>query len=202
VRPAGNDYASPSPPVTVTLYANPNATPSNTVFVLLYVPGTVPDATAGQVANDVIFNDSSGYVATGATSNSNGFTFSASLPGGITVVPPTLTLGQTFVPYAGLTATVTNVGTVPGSGACPTPNAIGATISYSFGSTTEIASFVPGCGVTDVVSDNGTEFRLKSIGSYPQLGTLSARRQTLSAAAISALRQTWRSVFTPWRPNR
>jgi hypothetical protein len=200
--PRGSLNAMPPPPFTVTLYADPNSSNSSVTFALLQTAGTPGNASAGTLAADVTYNNASGYVATSVSSVSNAFSVDLPLPGGITVVPSTLTLGQTFIPYPGLTATVTNVGTVPGSGVCPTPNATGATVSYTFGSQNEVISYVPGCGITDLITDTGTEFALQSISSYPQLGTQSARRISFPAAALHALSSAWQSVFTPWRPKK
>ena len=200
--PAGTYYSSPPPSFVLTLYADPTTSANTAPFSVLEGPAGLPDATAGVHASDATFDTTDGYTATSVTSITNGFSFSSALAGGIKVVPPSLTQGQTFVPYPGITATVVNVGFVPGSSACPNPTtAIGATVSYTIGFLNETISYVPGCGITDMVTDNGTEFRLQSIGTY-NLGTLSVRRESMAETVIKALSQTWKSVFTPWSPHR
>ncbi len=91
------------------------------------------------------------------------------------LVPSTLTLGATFQPYPGASATVEGVGNVPGANACPTP-ATGATVQYTFMNQTYSVSYVPGCGITQYVGNNGETLTLASVGSYPNEGLQSVRR--------------------------
>jgi hypothetical protein len=202
VIPGGNGAVAPAAPGTVTLYADPQLSGSDNVLVLLEEPGVEADATAGQFAAYMSVNSASGgYTTTGYYSQTN---FAGGpIPGGLQLVLPSLTRGQQWSPYPGLTANVTDVATnVIGSAACPGGTAsIGATVLYTFGFESERITYVPGCGITHMVTDNGTQITLTSIGSYPQLGQLSEARQPASLRAVSALRNVWRSVFTPWSPR-
>jgi len=91
------------------------------------------------------------------------------------LVPSTLTLGATFQPYPGASATVEGVGNVSGASACPTP-ATGATVQYTFMNQAYSVSYVPGCGITQYVGNNGETLTLVSVGSYPNEGLQSVRR--------------------------
>lgn len=117
------------------------------------------------------------------------------------LVPSTLTLGQTFATYPGVTSTVTTVGTVPGAGACPTP-ASGATVTYTFQGQTTIISYVPGCGIT-ALSTNGVNLVLTSVGSYPAVGTL-AKDRLNGASFMDLVRGTFSAVAhgMNWRFGR
>lgn len=162
---------------TLTLYADPPSG-STTRMVAFSVAGLQSDATSGikQAGIDVV-NQSNGYaIASYTLYNSDGSISAAgTIPAGSLLVTSTLTQGQTFTPYPGMTATVTFIGQVPGANGCPTP-ANGATVTYTFQSQTYTISYVPGCGITQYVGNHGETFTLVSVGSYPQLGTQSSRR--------------------------
>ncbi len=191
--------------VTVTLYADP---PSSgvTPLIALAVRGTVPDATAGtKAAALTVTGGSAGYDVTSYTAyNLDGTVFtSGGLPAGTLLVPATLTLGQSFTPYPGMTATVSFVGNVPGTNGCPTA-ATGATVQYAFMGQSYSISYVPGCGITQYVGNHGESFTLISVGSYPQLGTLGNVRQMQSLSVMDAVsnaarillhHQKWDSLF-------
>jgi hypothetical protein len=57
---------------------------------------------------------------------------------------------------------------------------------------------VPGCGITHLVSDNGTQVTLTSIGSYPSLGQLAEAREPAALRVMSSLRSVWSTMFAPW----
>lgn len=165
--------------VTFTLYADPPDA-GVTRLVALSVPGTQVDATVGSVKQAAfgLVNGSNGYAVTSYTIyNADTSIFAAgSLPAGSLLVPSTLTQGQSFTPYPGMSATVTFVGAVPGADACPT-QAMGATVTYTFVGQTYRISYVPGCGITQYVGNHDETFTLTSIASYPQLGVQTARRR-------------------------
>ncbi|MBV8727489.1 MAG: hypothetical protein JO233_06865 [Candidatus Eremiobacteraeota bacterium] len=162
--------------VTLSIYADPQ---QNGVDPLIFfaTPGFSPDAFSGQKLGGIgVVNSGSGYDAVSyVLLNADGSIYAE---GAITpvalFVPSTLTQGQSFIPYPGATATVQSVGSVPGSGPCPQP-AQGATVQYSFLGQNYTFSFVPGCGITQYIGNNGEHFTLVSIGTY-QLGTQSVPR--------------------------
>lgn len=173
-------------PFTLTLYANP-AVNGTQVLVLGAVPGTLTTALGAigsnkEAAGTVV--SSGGYQVQNFTLfNPDGTVFAQGALPNPQLVTNTLTLGQTFAPYPGVTATVTTVGTVPGSAACPTPGALGASVAYAFQGQNYAISFVPGCGITQYIGNKGETFTLTSIGSYPSAGVLSVGR---SLAGLSA----------------
>lgn len=198
VTPGGTGQTAAAPPFTLTMYADPVQQSGDTVLVALQQAGVHADATAGSIGAYASVNSATGgYTATGYYSVSN---FAGGpIPGGLQLVLPSLTKGQTWTPYAGLTATVLEVGSVPGAGACPGGTAsIGATVLYSYGYSGIRISYVPGCGITHMVTSNGTQFLLTSIGSYPTLSELAHARRPASLDIVNALRKVWGTVFAPW----
>lgn len=111
----------------------------------------------------------------------------AQLPGSPQLVPSTLTQGQSFSPYPGVTATVTNVGSVPGASACPVP-AAGATVAYLVNGQTYTVSYVPGCGITQFVYPSGSTYTLISVGNYASLGEQSSQRMVRGVGFVSTVR--------------
>lgn len=108
----------------------------------------------------------------------------AAIPGSPLLVPSVLTNGAVLQTYAGVTATVVNVGTMPNAGACPTP-ATGAQVRYKYSNYDYTIAYVPGCGITDFLNNaNGAEFTLVSIGTYASIGQLSVSRRAASATFI------------------
>lgn len=204
---AGSNTATPAPPFTVTLYVDPTKQGTDSILVLLRATGNQATATAGTIAAYMTTNAGpTGYVATGyyAVSNFSG----GPIPGGLQLLQPSLTQGQTWAPYPGLTATVTYVGTnIGGSSACPgggTP--VGATVQYSFAPggnsgasvAAERISYVPGCGITQMITDSGATFTLTSTGTYAQLGQLAEARQPAALRVVRELQSAWSSMFKPW----
>jgi len=133
--------------------------------------------------------------ALGITPSASGYNVNAELsagsaaavPGNPLLVGSTLTQGTTSTPYAGVTETVMSVGTVPGASACTTPGT-GATVQYTFQNSTYTVSYVPGCGITQVVPPSGVAFTLTSVGSYPTIGNLSIARKVASVTLADTAR--------------
>jgi hypothetical protein len=133
--------------------------------------------------------------------NNSGTIFaSGGISGTPLLVPSTLTQGQSFTTYPGVTATVQTVGTVPGSSACPSP-ATGATIAYSFAGQNYSVSYVPGCGITQYLGNHGEVVTLSSVGSYPQLGVQSTRRMD-TLTLLDTVRSAARVIMSheKWQP--
>jgi hypothetical protein len=193
-------------PVTLSLYANPVAVDGDTelvAFELAGVQATALNATGAVLAGQALFAQGAGggWAAEGYVPISNGTSVGGFIPvpGGIGLTRGTFTLGQTFDAYLGLTGSVVSVGAVPGSSACPGGAANGAIVAYTFAQTTETLGYVPGCGITYFVSDNGSTAILTSVGSYNVTVPSSSARAPASLDTIRPLRSLWQTVFTPWR---
>jgi hypothetical protein len=188
-------------PYTVSVYSDPSPdTGGNIALVGFDYGSVVPDAAAagGYVVGAIGLSAASGggYIAKTFGSVTND-TYGP-VPGTPILIPGSVTLGQSFTPYPGVTETVTGVGAVAGMSACPGSPTTGAVVAYTLGHISESISFVPGCGITDLVTDNGTEFRLTSITQDPQLGQQSVARATRNATTLDLLRSMWKRVFRPW----
>jgi len=193
---------------TFTIYVDPSSFGA-IPLVLLGSSGTSVSATSGTKAAAI---NTSGSASTGFTvssytlyDNLGNVVASGALPSGAMLVPGTLAMGQTFSPYAGMTATVIAIGTVPGASACATP-ANGATVQYTFGGQAWSVSYVPGCGITHFLGNNGESFTLTSIGSYPSLGTLGDIRTIQSLTVFDNVRSMLKIMvqgqgFHFWRPG-
>jgi hypothetical protein len=137
------------------------------------------DPVSGSSENLVLFEES------GTEANAFGGNEADSVP----LALATLALPATFVQGAvttivpGATETVTAVGTVPGSSACPTPVAPGVTVQYVAQSYSANISYVPNCGITNI-SGEGVNISLTSIGSYPNEGTQIRARDSMSSTII------------------
>jgi hypothetical protein len=198
--------ATPAPGTTVSVYANPTPVNGDTELVTYEVPGvqtTALNAPGAVFAGEALFVQGTGggwaataYVPVSDGADLGGFTL---IPGNIGLLRGTLALGQSFDVYLGLTANVVSVGAVPGSAACPGGAATGAIVAYTYGQNTETVGYVPGCGITYFVSDNGSTAILTSVGTYSNVAT-SVRRGTASVEDLHALRTLWSGIFTPWRP--
>jgi hypothetical protein len=154
----GPDGSGGSGPFTATLYDDP---------------------VSGSSENLVLFEQS------GTEANAFGGTEADSVP----IALATLALPASFVQGAvttivpGATETVTAVGTVPGSSACPTPVAPGVTVQYVAQSYSVNISYVPNCGITNI-SGEGVNVSLTSIGSYPNEGTQIRARDGMTSTTI------------------
>lgn len=175
---------------TISLYTDPQPINGATAVGAAVVAGSV----ATVITSGTNFNQN--LVAIGGfTSSSSGYNAvyevsaggSATVPGSPQLVPSTLTQGQTFNPYPGVTATVTAVGTAPGASACPTPGN-GATVSYAFNGQTQVVTYVPGCGITQYTTTGGTVYTLASMGDYSFIGQLSSLRKAASITPLTTVR--------------
>ena len=118
------------------------------------------------------------------------------VPGAPLLVPSSLALGQTFIPFPGITAAVTALQTgIAGSTACPGTAPVGVGVNYAFNNSVERISYVPGCGVIRVLDASGTTFTLISTGSHPELGQQSVARRVLHATYGDTLRSLWQQVL-------
>jgi YD repeat-containing protein len=190
---------------TVSLWANPTPVDGDTQLVAYEVPGvqtTALNVSGSILAAEGVFAQGAGggWSAEGYVPISNGASLGGiiPIPSGLGLTRGTFALGQTFDAYLGLTGSVVSVGAVPGSPACPGGAANGAIVAYTFGQTTETVGYVPGCGITYFVSDNGTTAILTSVGTYSSVATSSSRAPA-SLDTIRSLRSLWQTVFTPWR---
>jgi len=193
-----------SPAITITLYADP--APVNGVRALIGsgVTGTVATVATSPSTMDANLLGALGIVTDGAydasvySEVSLGST--AAVPGTPLLVPGTLTLGQSWTPYPGATASVIAVGTVPNAIACPVP-ASGARVRYTFPGYDGTLSYVPGCGITDYLNNaNGAELTLVSVGLYPGIGELAEKRRVESVTLLDTARSVLgleRNAFAP-----
>jgi hypothetical protein len=196
----GNAFGAPA--VTMSVYADPPSGSTN-ALVLFVASGTTTTAFSGfKAAGLGVQNTPSGYTATAyVLLNPDGSIYSGSAIAGTPLfVPSTLTQGQTFSPYPGVSAVVQTVGTVPGASACPTPGT-GATVQYTYLGQAYLVSYVPGCGITDYVGNHGEHLTLASVGTYSSLGTQSARRMS-SLTILDGVQSLARVIATGarWSP--
>lgn len=205
----------------IGMYADPTVTNGVTTFVAFVdQSGTGnPFAPANQVGSSTCYAcigamgvqaTANGYLVYSYGSMSN-FSF-GTLPGTPLLVPSSLQLGQSWNPVANtamglgvsITATVTDVGQVPGIQYCPGSPSAGATVQYTIvpigGTTTNTSvSYVPGCGITDYIASTGSEFRLSGVGSQ-SLGNLDIARKTASATLLGTLHTLWQRIFVKHAP--
>lgn|GEM_PF-3588194 len=159
--------------VTISVYADPV---QNGVEPLIgfAVAGTTATAFSGEKVGGVgLESTSNGTLAASyVLLNADGSLYAdGAVPGTPMLVPSSLTQGQSFSTYPGVTALVESVGTVPGESACPSPTN-GATVSYTYQGQAYHVSYVPGCGITNYVGNHGETFTLVTVGTYA-LGTQS-----------------------------
>jgi hypothetical protein len=187
------------PNTTLSLYVDPSPVDGNTGLVAFVRPTTAPDALpadGGMLAGAVgVANQSDGYhaVSFGSVSNDS----FGLVPGAPLLVPSTLSLGQTFIPYPGITATVTGIGTTSSAvqSACPGVT-LQANVSYVLGgSGVGVMSYAPGCGITKFTNQIGSTYTLQSVGSNPQVGQQSFVRHVLNATYGSMLRSIWQRAL-------
>jgi len=173
-----------NPALTVSLYADPNLVNNTRALIASVVSGTVPTVLTSSTS---VYDNLAGALGI-VTDGSNNATIvseisagsSAAVPGTPLFAPGSLTVGQTWSPYPGATATVVAVGAMPNANACPNP-VPGAQIRFTYAGYDQTGSFVPGCGITDWKNNtNGAEFALASVGSYGTLGQLHSRVQAVT----------------------
>jgi hypothetical protein len=188
--------ATPVTTATVTLYDDPTPVDGTTILLAVATPGQATSALTVATSQQYIFG-AAGFSTIGSTYTATryaNYTVTAAIPA-TTVVSSPLVLGATSTPFAGVTETVTAIGTVPGEAACSTPTTIGATVKYVYGSQSGTVAYVPGCGITQIVDNKGETWTLQSIGSYPAAAsnfTISSVAQQVGNA--NAL-DTVRSIF-------
>jgi hypothetical protein len=187
--------AGGSNPLTITLHADDTSTGANAPAISQFVaPGL--DSNAISATGSYVSSQVTVTLDTGAGYKLNNFiNFYGTFPVNATLVPHTLTLGQTMTPYAGVSAVVTNIGIQPHESTCPVPTAAGAAVLYSGMGQNVTVSYVPGCGITDVVAPNGQDVALVSISTYSSLGTLSVRQQPLATTVWNAVHAAVRAVL-------
>ncbi len=192
--------ASVASPYSVSIYVDPQPDVSGNLALVGFqssTPNIDAAATGGtQIGAAGLSQSGGGYTAQSFGSVSNDSY--GIIPGGALLVPATLTYGETISLYPGVTGTVTGIGTMPGESACPNPSATGASVAYSVQGFSSVVSYVPGCGITDLVTDRFVDFRLHSITQNSGLGQQSIARRVLSATPLDNLRALWKSAFKPW----
>ncbi|HEY5340310.1 MAG TPA: hypothetical protein VIK27_04720 [Candidatus Aquilonibacter sp.] len=175
--------------LTLTTYADPNLVNGVQSLIASSVLGLVPTvatSAANMTANLIgavgfSIDASKDYNAVSELSVGS----LATIPGSPLLVPSTLTLGQTWTPYAGVGAQVINVGAVPNSSACGAGAQTGAQVKYTYGNLNYTIAYVPGCGITDFLNNaNGAEFKLISTQSYASIGQLARGRDVASATLL------------------
>jgi len=187
---------------TISVYADPaqngiepligfaNTGTTTTAFSGLKIGGAgLESTTNGYVAADyVLLNYDGSVYAEGI------------VPGTPMLVPNTLTQGQSFSTYPGVSAVVQSVGTVPGESACPSP-VNGATVQYTYLGQSYSVSYVPGCGITNYVGNHGEVFTLASVGTYTSMGEQSRQRMG-SLSLMDDLKSVARLLIHPvkWTP--
>jgi hypothetical protein len=175
--------------VTISTYVNPSL--SNGQFVLagagllglhatVLVDHNTPETNL--LGGLALLQSSSGYNVTIEISAGS----TAAVPGNPLLVGSTLTQGAVSTPFAGVTQTVVLVGNVPGAAACPTP-ATGAQVQYSYQGSNYLLSFVPGCGITQLVAPSGATLTLTSVGTY-NIGNLAHFRKVASVTLLDTAR--------------
>lgn len=173
--------------VTVSMYANPNAVNGVYALTVAAVPGSVTTALT-TAAN--VYANLAGVL--GVTTSNGSYNVvseisagsAAAVPGNPLLVSSNLTLNQSWNPVPGATATVTLIGTVPNSSACPTP-AQGVQIRYTYPGYDDTFSYVPGCGLTNIKNNlNGVQISLVSVGTYASLGQLAVARRVESLTLL------------------
>jgi hypothetical protein len=179
---------SASGPLTVSLYDNVSQVNGNTsVLVAVAALGLVPTALTDPNTAEANAVGALGLVQSSAGYNINSYISAGSrgtVPGDPLFIASTLTLHEAFAPYPGVNETVTAIGTMPNAAACPAPTA-GATVQYVYSGQTYTISFVPGCGMTQVIQPNNVAFNLISIGNYGStIGNLSEARRVQSATLL------------------
>ncbi len=175
--------------LTLTTYADPNLVNGVQSLIASSVVGLVPTVatSASNVTANLVgalglsIDASKDYNAVSELSAGS----LAAIPGSPLLVPSTLTLGQTWTPYAGVGAQVINVGTVPNSAVCGSGTQTGAQVKYTYADLSYTIAYVPGCGITDFLNNaNGAEFKLISTASYASLGQLARGRDVATATLL------------------
>lgn len=180
--------------VTVSLYADPNLVNGVRAWIASAVTGTqttVLTSASNVNANlagalGLTVDASNNYTAVSELSAGG----ASPIPGGVEFIPSTLTQGQTWTADGG-TATVIAVSVpVNGSAACGS-SALGVKVRYTYppASIDNTISYVPGCGLTDIVNNNNSqELALVSVGTYASIGQLSQSRRVGTATYLDTIK--------------
>lgn len=186
---------------TLTLYADPNPANGITALVGAGVTGLVPTVATSSANMTANLVGALGLKTDGANDYTVYSEVSAGsrgiVPGDPVLVQSTLTLGESWTPATGATATVTAIGVVPGQSVCPnaTSATLGVTVQYTYPNYKDSISYVPGCGITDMTNPtNGAEFTLVSTAAYAMIGSLDRRAATATyldtAASLLGMRRS------------
>lgn len=174
---------------TLTTYADPQPINGATAVGVAAVRGLIPTV----LTSGTNFDNNLLAIA-GFNSTSAGITVayqvslgSSTTLAGQVLVPSSLTQGQTFNPYPGVTATVQSIGSVGGASACPVP-ANGAVVAYNVNGQTYTVSYVPGCGITQFSYPSGSTYTLVSVATYASIGQLGSTRMVRSVGWVSTVR--------------
>lgn len=176
---------------TASLYSDPNPKAGLQTLVITIAAGLQPTVLTSASAAAAAVAGAAGFTAgttnyTVAAESSIGS--SGLVPGTPLLVPNSLTLNQTWAPAAGATATVTFIGTVPNASACPAPTA-GASVRYKYPGYDDTISYVPGCGITDILNNSsGADFKLISVSTYASIGQLEIAKRVQSLTWLDTAR--------------
>lgn len=185
-----------SSPYTVTLHANNNNASSTSTLSAFVVAGIQPDAISkapeSSIVESMALQPTAGSFQVLSVARTRNGSFA--IPGSPELVPDTLTQGASFSPYVGVSADVRFVGGVRGAEACSS-RASGATVRYAFQQETFTVSYVPGCGITDFVSNTGVELRLISISSYHTAAIEAAERSISGTTLLDTIRDVTNALF-------
>jgi len=206
-------YAGGGSPFVAGMYADPSTTNGVETYVaFVAAQGSSNPFTQGMDAGNMGVQPTSNgneVYSFGSVSNN---TFGL-VPGTPLLVPSSLQLGTSWNPVAGLPqaftggttgiATVIAVGSVPGMSACPNNPPGGATVQYTFSNIpntalstqTETVSYVPGCGISDIVTETGVEITLTNVGTQ-SLGQLSISHNP-AQTLMQMLRNLWQRLLVP-----
>ncbi len=206
-------YSGAGSPFVAGMYADPTTTNGVETYVAFVASqGSSNPFTQGSEAGDMGVQPGSNgneVYSFGSVSN-NTFGLVTGTP---LLVPSSLQLGSSWNPVAGVPlsftggvtaiATVIAVGSAPGMSACPNNPPSGATVQYTFNNIpstalstqTETISYVPGCGITDIVTETGVEITLTNV-STQNLGQLSISHNP-AQTLMQMLRSLWQRILIP-----
>jgi hypothetical protein len=202
-------------PYYVGVYAEPQLVNGN-LRLIGYQSSTSNPFSGGTIIGSVDFTPLNGsYLAYGFDSVSSGTSgTSGTIPGTPLFVPSSLALNevwnplqnQTILNAVGASASAQVVAVGPASTACPSGGSTnGATVQYSFsqassnfGSMARI-TYVPGCGITGLLTQDGTTGVLQSVGSMPSLGQVAVPAG--QPAIVQALHAIWQKTFNVHPPK-
>lgn len=176
---------------TASLYSDPNLKGGLQTLVVTIASGLQPTVLTSASAAAAAVAGAAGFPA-GTTNYTvmaeSSLGSSGLVPGSPLLVPNSLTLNQTWTPAVNASATVTFIGTVPNASACPTP-ATGASVRYKYPGYDDTISYVPGCGITDILNNStGADFKLISVATYASIGQLAIAQRIQSLTWMDTAR--------------